>query len=480
MRTLFALAVAFVLAAACKGDDKPADKPDTDTTGKTPDKPVDKPAPPAKPELLETATARRLHVDRAEASSFLWNDWNRFQENYHPLYLVDDDPKTAWVEGADGSGAGQWIRLHVTPVDEATAVKLELKNGYHKSKSLFVKNARAKKLTVTLLPSGTKKAFDLADSMDVASLSLEQPPGPLEAVQLTVDEVYEGQKYADLCLSDIELHVTSRTPENPAFEKAKLDKVRAWKQERLEAARLFASNAGKQMPVGTSYRVVGAKAIGKLDGVAKDDPIARASAVAKRSIGDLAMNKDAVARAEQALESKFAGWKPVSAVVKKGRKVPAVDGLHIPYADELSGPYPRNDSYTLPLPGLVEFLTSDRVSLFEATGAPSIADALAGKPRACKRESDTPTFFYFQPPEKGGVTTELLVVQCGMIAERDSYYGYATLQLLEYDDTGKLAAIVDPASVSAFTWTDARLGSGQRVHASFNGKLTADKLIARK
>jgi hypothetical protein len=27
---------------------------------------------------------RRLHVTSVEASSFLWNDWNAFQENCHP------------------------------------------------------------------------------------------------------------------------------------------------------------------------------------------------------------------------------------------------------------------------------------------------------------------------------------------------------------------------------------------------------------
>lgn len=43
-------------------------------------------------------TERRLFSDSTEASSFLWNDWNRFQENYHPNYLADDDPTTGWAE----------------------------------------------------------------------------------------------------------------------------------------------------------------------------------------------------------------------------------------------------------------------------------------------------------------------------------------------------------------------------------------------
>jgi hypothetical protein len=475
MRSLCALIL--LLAVACKDDSSSteADKPASDEP-----KPVEvkKPEADKKPELLAEATQRRLHVDRAEASSFLWNDWNRFQENYHPLYLVDDDPKTAWVEGADGPGTGQWVRLHVTPVDEATAVVLELRNGYHKSRSLHQKNARAKKLTVKLLPSGVTESFELADSMEVATLELSQPAGELEAVELAVDEVYEGSKYADLCLSDVELHVTARTPENPAFEKAKLDKVRAWKKDRLEAARLFASGEGKAMPVGTSYRVVGAKKAGKIGG-GHGDSTARAAALVEAAIGSIG-DRPVLERAKSALASKFDGWKPVSAAVKKGRRVPAIDGLHIPEPEEMMGPFVRDDSYTLPLPGLVEFLTSSRISLFEASASTTVADALAGKPAACKRETEKPTYFYFQPPERGGVTTELLIVQCGMFAERDGYYGYTSMQLVEYDDTGKLAAVIDAASVSAFTWSaGSKLGAGERIHASYSGEITSDKLIAR-
>ena len=40
------------------------------------------------------ARERRLHLVSAEASSYLVNDWNRFQENYLPLYIDDDDPHT--------------------------------------------------------------------------------------------------------------------------------------------------------------------------------------------------------------------------------------------------------------------------------------------------------------------------------------------------------------------------------------------------
>ena len=61
---------------------------------------------------------RRLHVAAAEASSYLVNDWNKFQENYLPLYVGDDDPRTAW--NLKTEGIGEWIRLKVTPMVGAT------------------------------------------------------------------------------------------------------------------------------------------------------------------------------------------------------------------------------------------------------------------------------------------------------------------------------------------------------------------------
>ena len=51
---------------------------------------------------------RRLYPDTVEASSFLWGDWNRFIENYHPNYVGDDDAKTAWVEGNANSALDFW------------------------------------------------------------------------------------------------------------------------------------------------------------------------------------------------------------------------------------------------------------------------------------------------------------------------------------------------------------------------------------
>ena len=126
------------------------------------------PTPPAAQPVLSAPIERRLHSDNIDASSFLWNDWNKFVENYHPNYLADDDPATAWVEGAKGSGAGEWLRIQTTPLDHTTRVRLHVRNGYQKSKDLFKANARAKEVTLRLLPSNTEQRVTLADRLPIS------------------------------------------------------------------------------------------------------------------------------------------------------------------------------------------------------------------------------------------------------------------------------------------------------------------------
>ena len=68
---------------------------------------------------------------------------NRF--NYGPESLFDNADNTAWVEGVDGQGVGEWI---VVEFDGPRMVKeIEIKNGYMKDPALYQKNSRVKEIT---------------------------------------------------------------------------------------------------------------------------------------------------------------------------------------------------------------------------------------------------------------------------------------------------------------------------------------------
>jgi hypothetical protein len=137
-----------------------------------------------------------------------------------------------------------------------TRVRLQVRNGYQKTPRLFRANARARGVTIVLLPSGITTEVDLADRYGWQEVVAVQPAGPLDAVELRFRSVYPGAKYDDLCLSDVRLHVTATSPENPAFEKARLDKIIAWKAGRIAAARQFKAGRGKGLPVASQYLVV--------------------------------------------------------------------------------------------------------------------------------------------------------------------------------------------------------------------------------
>src|SRR5690606_11840141 len=112
----------------------------------------------------------------------------------------------------------EWLRIGVTSLDKTTRIRLRVRNGYQKSKQLWKANARAKAVTVRLLPSKVEKKVTLADADGWQDVAIDQPSGPVRSIELAVGSVYEGTKYADLCISDVQVHATSETPDNPAFE----------------------------------------------------------------------------------------------------------------------------------------------------------------------------------------------------------------------------------------------------------------------
>ncbi|HEY5947723.1 MAG TPA: hypothetical protein VIV40_19620 [Kofleriaceae bacterium] len=406
-----------------------------------------------KPKLLDKPVERRLYSDRIEASSFLWTDWNKFQENYHPNYILDGDPKTAWVEGADSSGKGEWVRIHVSPVEGATKIRLRIQNGYQKSKELYGKNARLKKVEVVALPSNVKQVAELKDAMEWQEIAFEQPAGKLEAVELRAVEVVEGSKYTDLCVSDVELYVTGLNVENPAFEKAKLDSLLAWKKKRIEAAKLLGGAKASELPILSGYRVVAGESVtftSPNDG--KGFPELRGSidALAKRVTTPAYV--DAAKRATAALESKFGGWVKVQVTARAPVELPEVDGLREPEGEELiyGGP---DDALLLPVSDdLGALVRSAQLGAFDVKGGNPMDET------DCKRGKQA----FMRGPrraEDGPIPRELLFIRCVHEESRDGESKYMVWQLLEFDADGNLVLTAGPErEVQWFEWQKGEKG----------------------
>lgn len=146
-------------------------------------------------ETLPVLPPRRV-AGRVEATSTLAP-----AAAYHPSYLFDSRIDFGWAEGSKGTGEGEAITVELEAPLELVA--LELWNGYQRSPVHFEKNARARRVTLTL-DDGAPARFELKDAMGAQKLTL---PAPVRArrIRLSIDTVYRGSKYPDMVLSELRL-----------------------------------------------------------------------------------------------------------------------------------------------------------------------------------------------------------------------------------------------------------------------------------
>src|ERR1043166_5440696 len=167
------------------------------------------PSPPRRPALTQRGICANHNtpagVDRYCVSSVLPRDPNVNRFNYGPESLFDNADNTAWVEGGDGQGIGEWI---VVEFDGLRLVKdIQIRNGYNKDQSIYEKNSRVKELRVEF-SEREKKVAHLKDTP--SQQSIELPTGkPLHAywVKFTIESVYPEIKFEDTAIS--ELHIVS-------------------------------------------------------------------------------------------------------------------------------------------------------------------------------------------------------------------------------------------------------------------------------
>ena len=389
---------------------------------------------------------RRLHSDNIDASSFLWNDWNKFVENYHPNYVADDDPVTAWVEGGKTSGAGEWLRIAVTPLDKTTRVRLRIRNGYQKSKELWKANARAKAVTVRLLPGKTEQQVVLTDSDDWQEVAVDQPSGTLRAIELAIRSVYEGTKYADLCISDVQVYATSETPDNPAFEKSKRDNLMSWRGARIDAAKVFAAKK-VELPIYPSYEI---------QHTPGDSTAATRAAILEAALKDPVFPrewKDALAAAA-ALEQNLGRLTRAQIAPASAAKLVEVDGLEVSRFESYQigmGPWLSGQAIRLPMLGLVSAMFAEQLRVLDVKDRMTIAQ-FEQSTGPCPPSA---AWVARAQPKEGGPSrvTAVAAGWCGNIPTRAGPFQVRRLELMIYDAAGKLVLVVGDGHMEGYRWT---------------------------
>ncbi len=399
---------------------------------------------------LTTPIERRLYPQKFSSTSHLENDWNKFQENYLAAYLGDDNPETSWTEGKQDVGIGERIMIEHTPLDDASKVRLEIRNGYQKTPRLFTRNARAKDIEVTLKPSGLTSKHTLTDSEGWQSVVLEQPTGPLTGYEIRFDSVYKGTHYEDLVVSDIQTYVTALTPDNPAYETSKQKRLLDWAADRKLAAKTFKEAAKGSMPVAANYKTT---VIAEHKSECSEDtgecplPFQRASS-------KWGKGKPIFGSLEAAAQENFQGWKQVRISTTDKRPVPRADNFRFPgswWGDILI--YEGDEAaILLPAPRLLAYFNAKNLQrVYVETNAVTAESAIRGKVPDCKREGKD-SHFFFTPETKGPLRT-LLIATCGLYEDREGYSLGRYWQLLRYEDDGALGYLFDFYSASLFSWT---------------------------
>ncbi|HUH07441.1 MAG TPA: discoidin domain-containing protein [Egibacteraceae bacterium] len=119
--------------------------------------------------------------------------------SYGAANLIDGDPQTAWNEGAEGPGEGEWVEFLLLAPHQITRVLVW--NG-HQTDALFLGNGRIKTLRID---AGDRMfEVELFDQRGPQAVDLGEPVAA-ERIRLTIEETYPGERYADAALSEVEL-----------------------------------------------------------------------------------------------------------------------------------------------------------------------------------------------------------------------------------------------------------------------------------
>ena len=139
----------------------------------------------------------------ATASSHLSADRHG---TYSPYAAIDGQVDTAWAEGVEGPGVGEWIRLDFPESVAVHAIHVDV--GFDKDADLFAKNNRVREATLRFSDGqAVTVTFDDVRGMQPVSV-IDLFGGRVEttSVELVIEDVTPGSAYDDTCIAEIEVY----------------------------------------------------------------------------------------------------------------------------------------------------------------------------------------------------------------------------------------------------------------------------------
>ncbi|MEE8575277.1 MAG: hypothetical protein V3T30_07680 [Thermodesulfobacteriota bacterium] len=179
---------------------------------------------PAKTQLVNWNNLKEKQHTIIKVNTKASSTLNSRVDAYSTKNLFDGNPRTAWCEGAKGSGEGEWLEFTVpagynVPYSYCNFHGLIMTQGYIKDQKTYNNNGKIKRAVVSECrnpePVDKIEFKDIADRYEMAvdsfylysdglreKLKSNDPRKPF-CLRLTLDEVEEGYIYEDTCISEI-------------------------------------------------------------------------------------------------------------------------------------------------------------------------------------------------------------------------------------------------------------------------------------
>ena len=155
-----------------------------------------KPSNASTPGELATASTQSntpLKISASSSSNRLAVQAN----TYYPSNAIDGKKATAWIEGVDGAGIGEWIRFDFDR--EITLHRILWQPGYFKSPTIWSENNRLASVTAQF-SDGTSREINFVDQMESQKTDI----GAVKTkwVRFIIKSVYYGTD-PDTALSEV-------------------------------------------------------------------------------------------------------------------------------------------------------------------------------------------------------------------------------------------------------------------------------------
>ncbi|MCD4694484.1 hypothetical protein K8R62_03960 [bacterium] len=141
------------------------------------------------------------------------------ETNYYACKAFDGDQKTAWVEGSEDGGVGEWISVPLermsdiskfpdTCLDDMCSKKIKINkfnifNGFGESKELWEKNNRVKEIKI-IFNDSKEIILEIPDIYGYQTIDLpEEITTNRFLAKVEILDVYKGSEYNDTAITEI-------------------------------------------------------------------------------------------------------------------------------------------------------------------------------------------------------------------------------------------------------------------------------------